>query len=117
VKLLPPATYQQRPAVLLSSVPDQDQMLAPLHVVDDPEPGRQVTCAVASCLEVRLPAAVSGHWRIEERPSYLVPISQGADHFTFVVLESLRDEPPLRLVRAHPFRGDVEERSVVVRTG
>lgn len=87
-----------------------------VHVISDPRSGQVLDVPVGARLAVKFARRGLGQsrWRIAERPSYLVPLSNEGFDFEFVVFEG-EDAAPLRLERFRPDRdGTTDERELYV---
>lgn len=87
-----------------------------VHVISDPASGQVLDVPVGTRLAVKFERRGLGEsrWRIAERPSYLVPLSEEGFSFDFVVFEG-EDAAPLRLERFRPDReGTSDERELYV---
>ncbi len=94
---------------------------APLHVVQDPHPGQEVTVPPGARLALRFRRRGLGlsRWQVVERPAHLLALEEGDHGFLFLVFEADHGGAQrLRLVRRRVDRAEVGEvRDLIVRVG
>lgn len=90
----------------------------PMHVVQDPQAGLEVSVPAGTRLAVRFRRRGLGlsRWHLVDRPGHLVPLEQDDHGFLFLVFDGRGDDRPLRLVRRRVDRRETGEvRDLLIR--